>query len=312
MGIKGLNQFLKQQYPKCMHSISIQSLHGKTIVVDASIYMYRFKGDGGLISGIYHMVSILCYHKVIPIFIFDGIPPYEKMDELKVRQTKKRDIERMIDNLTEQMKNKPIEQEKNTLSRIHELKRKCIKLTRNDKQEVKKLLQYMGISYYQCEGESDPVCANMVITNHAYACLSEDMDMFLYGCPRVLRYFSLLYYSVVEYELSNILKELNMSLIEFRILCVLTSTDYNISIEPRIHLSDALLLFQKYKMNMHNKTFIEWLLHYEYIHDIQTFQHTMNMFKINPTMLSFKTISKTCYNNSQVRSLLYNHGFIFT
>uniref|UniRef100_A0A6C0JWF1 XPG N-terminal domain-containing protein n=1 Tax=viral metagenome TaxID=1070528 RepID=A0A6C0JWF1_9ZZZZ len=311
MGIKGLNQILKQRFPNCMHSISIETLQGKTIVVDASIYMYRFKGEGGLIGGIYHMVSILCYHKVIPIFIFDGIPPYEKMDELKVRQTTKQDIERMIHNLTDQMKNKPVEPAQNTLYRIHELKRKCVKLTRNDKQEVKKLLQHMGISYYQCEGESDPVCAHMVITNHAYACLSEDMDMFLYGCPRVLRYFSLLYSSVIEYELSNILKELGMSLFEFRILCVLTSTDYNIYSEPRIHLSDALILFEKYKMNMHNNSFMEWLLHQECICDIQTFQHTMDMFKINPTMLLYKTISKSTYNNTLIRSLLNNHGFIF-
>lgn len=311
MGIKGLNQILKQQCPNCMHSISIESLHGKTIVVDASIYMYRFKGEGELISGIYHMVSILCYHKVIPIFIFDGIPPYEKKDELKLRQTAKQDIERMIHHLTDQMKNEPVEQEHHTLTRIHELKRKCVKLTREDKQEVKKLLQHMGISYYQCEGESDPVCAHMVITNLAYACLSEDMDMFLYGCPHVLRYFSLLYSSVIQYELSNILKELDMSLFEFRIVCVLTSTDYNIYIEPRIHLSDAFILFEKYKMNMHNDSFMEWLLRQEYIRDLETFQHTMDMFKINPTMLLYKTISKSSYNNTLIRSLLYNHGFIF-
>ena len=309
MGIKGLNKILKQRCPNGIHSISIQSLRGKTIVVDASIYMYRFKGEDGLISGIYHMVSILCYHKVIPIFIFDGIPPYEKKDELKLRQTTKQDIERMIHHLTDQLKNEPTEH--NTLSRIHELKRKCVKLTREDKQEVKKLLQHMGISYYQCEGESDPVCAHMVITNQAYACLSEDMDMFLYGCPRVLRYFSLLYYSVVEYELSNILKELDMSLFEFRNLCVLTSTDYNLHIEPRIDLSDAFVLFEKYKMNIHNNSFMEWLLQQDCIRDIHVFQRTMDMFKINPTRLTCKTISKSNYNNTLVRSLLYSHGFIF-
>jgi hypothetical protein len=309
MGIKGLNQILKQRCPNCIHSISIQSLCGKTIVVDASIYMYRFKGDGGLISGIYHMVSILRHHKVIPIFIFDGIPPYEKKDALKLRRNTKQDIERMIHRLTDQLKNEPIEPD--TLSRIHELKRKCVKLTREDKQEVKKLLQHMGISYYQCEGESDPVCAHMVITNQAYACLSEDMDMFLYGCPRVLRYFSLLYYSVVEYELSNILKDLDMSLFEFRSVCVLTSTDYNLSIEPRIDLSEVFLLFETYKMNKNNKSFMEWLLQQDYIRDIHSFQHTMDMFNINPTRLTYKTISKSNYNNTLVRSLLYNHGFIF-
>ena len=46
----------------------------------------------------------------------------------------------------------------------------------------------MGIAYYESEGESDYVCAKMVKQKIAFACMSEDMDMFVYGCPKVLRY----------------------------------------------------------------------------------------------------------------------------
>ena len=62
-----------------------------------------------------------------------------------------------------------------------------------------------------------------------YACLSEDMDLFIYGCPRVLRYLSLLNEIVVIYYLDTILKDLDISFIEFKEICILSGTDYNYS-----------------------------------------------------------------------------------
>ena len=39
--------------------------------------------------------------------------------------------------------------------------------------------------YYTAINEADELCASMVINGFAWACLSEDMDMFVYGCTRV-------------------------------------------------------------------------------------------------------------------------------
>jgi len=47
-----------------------------------------------------------------------------------------------------------------------------------------------GVSYIDADGEADQLCASLVLKNKVYACLSEDMDLFVYGCPRVLRYLS--------------------------------------------------------------------------------------------------------------------------
>ena len=74
----------------------------------------------------------------------------------------------------------------------------------------------------------------------AYACLSEDMDMVGYGCPRVLRYFSLVNETVIQYNYRLILKDLNkIDKEDFTTLCVLAGTDYgkfpkNIYINPII------------------------------------------------------------------------------
>ena len=71
------------------------------------------------------------------------------------------------------------------------LKKKFIRITPIHIEKIKNLMDSYGVSYCTAEGEADELCVKMVQKNKAYACLSEDMDMFVYGCNRVLRYFSL-------------------------------------------------------------------------------------------------------------------------
>jgi len=40
MGIKGILRFLKDNAPECIKEVSPDVLHGKTVVIDASIAMY--------------------------------------------------------------------------------------------------------------------------------------------------------------------------------------------------------------------------------------------------------------------------------
>jgi len=52
------------------------------------------------------------------------------------------------------------------------------------------------------------------------------MDLFVYGCPRVLRYMSLVKQNAVCYHMSDILQELHVTQAEFRDICVVAGTDY--------------------------------------------------------------------------------------
>ena len=52
---------------------------------------------------------------------------------------------------------------------------------------MKKLLQSYGMKYYIAEKEADHVCGQLVNTYYKDGCLSDDMDMFVYGCHRVIR-----------------------------------------------------------------------------------------------------------------------------
>ena len=95
------------------------------------------------------------------------------------------------------------------------LKRQFIRVQDRDIVSVKKLMDAYGVVYYDAPNEADELCAYFVKMGLAYGCISDDMDMFLYGCPVVLRNFSLLNHSVSCYETSNILDDLGMTESQF-------------------------------------------------------------------------------------------------
>ena len=83
MGINGLNIWLRKNTKSGIGEIFISDLNGKTIVIDISIYLYRFKSENNLIDGLYEMLLLLLSHNIKPIVIFDGKPPDEKKEVLK-------------------------------------------------------------------------------------------------------------------------------------------------------------------------------------------------------------------------------------
>ena len=162
MGIKNLNRFLRVNCPQNIRQISLWDLRGKTIVVDASIYMYRFQTDNSLIEGIYQMVALLEHCDIKPIFVFDGPPPPEKAATLKKRKLQKQAAEREYKRVNNILYNSSPDDDTSDLeAEIDNLRKQFVRLTQDDINNVKQLLEYMGVSYYESEGESDCVCAKM-------------------------------------------------------------------------------------------------------------------------------------------------------
>ena len=71
MGIKYLNSFLRKNCGNNIALISLSALRHKTIVIDTSIYLYRYEMEGALIENFYYMISLFLHHKITPIFIFE-------------------------------------------------------------------------------------------------------------------------------------------------------------------------------------------------------------------------------------------------
>ena len=284
MGIKYLNNYLlKHVSLQSIYKVNISECRNKTIVIDTSIYIYEYVKNNELEISFLKMINIFKENNIKPIFVFDGKPPKEKYDLLNKRKIIKQQAEQKY-NL---IKNQPY----TTVSEIDYLKSQMTRITHNDINKVKTILLLHDIKIIQAETEADIVCANMVINNEAWACLTNDMDMFIYGCPRTIRMFDLINQTIIFYDLYKILFELNMDMVSFREILVLSGSDYNI--HSRTNLFKTLRWYRKYQkylydidnnveMKYHQKnTFYEWLnTHTRYIDNYTKLLQTNSMYML--------------------------------
>lgn len=220
MGIKHLNRYLLS---KCSNQsithISLQELSGRTIVIDTSIYLYKFLQEESLLPNFQTLITTFVTHNIKPIFVFDGKPPIEKKQLLQERQKKKRSAEMEYNRLKQNPQTKQ--------SDLDVLKKLFIRVTMTDIINVKTLMMKNNVEIVDAIGESDRVCVSYVKSKVAWGCLSDDMDMFIYGCPRVFRQLSLTEQKVMGYYLPQILSELKLSTETFCDIVILSGTDYN-------------------------------------------------------------------------------------
>ena len=235
MGIRSLNRFIQQKCANASTRVHLRELSGKRIAVDTSIYMYRYSGEGALLENMYLMASVFRHYDIHAVFIFDGPPPPQKTDLIELRRKKKDKAKKEYDALAEIIKEKrhaptvsvettEIDDMEDTM---RELKKQFIRLRDCDIANVKELLVSFGFAIIDAEGEADVLCAKLSLKKRVDACLSDDTDMFVYGCPVVLRHISLLNHSVVSYDTSEILKTLSLTQQEFKMMCVVSGTDYS-------------------------------------------------------------------------------------
>jgi len=313
MGIKYLNRFLQENCKESIRKVNLYELSGKKVVIDTSIYMYRYLGEEALLENIYLMINILRINNIIPLFVFDGKPPKEKEDLLKERKENKKKAEEKYNELKNQLIDGQNEKEKIEEEMI-QLKKEFIRLHHTDIKDVKLLIQSLGVSYIEAPGEADKLCAKLVNKNLAYACLSEDMDMFVYGCKRVLRYLSLLNKTVIMYEMKDILIELDMNFNDFKNICIISGTDYNI--HNNNDLTNTLKYFKKYRKSKEKKNnFLSWLEeNTDYINGLEV-REISKLFNIDdvPELTNcLKTkIINSPINISNLKSILEKEDFIF-
>ena len=318
MGIRLLNKYIKTNCKNGVNVIKMEDLRGKYIAIDTSIYLYRFLQEEVLLENFYLLLSLLKFYNITGIFVFDGKPPEEKYKLIQKRNNVKeearekyRELELKVNKIND---NEYEKEEKNVLqNEMVELKKKFVKLERYHIDSIKNLITAFGESYIEAEGEADQLCAKLVIKKIAYACLSEDMDLFLYGCPRVLRYLSLLNESMVLYNLSEILKELEISLSDFRQICVLSGTDYN-NENNGLDLYKSVEFYKSYKNDEKNNNidFYTWLDNNMkgFINIIELYLIN-NMFLLDNVNLKRYKINRTLIDKDNIKEIMKQDGFIF-
>ena len=323
MGIPNLNRYLKQHCKNSIKMIQLSELKGKVIVIDISIYLYRYVAENALVENVYLLLSIFRHYNIRPVFIFDGIPPDEKLELLKKRKSDKVKSEAEYNDLKKKLSQSnslSFDEKQEITSSMDALKKKFVYLTKNHIQLTKQLINSYGATYIDAPGEADGLCAAFVLSGKAWACMSDDMDMFVYGCNKILRYTSLLNHTAVLYDVHGILNTLNMTHDEFKDVCVLSGTDYNTN--GKTSLYSSMNLFSKYKSSddydnemINSSGFYVWLRDTtDYIEsdDVELLLHTRSMFTININLTTINNdIIVDKMKRNEIVNILKNDGFLF-
>ena len=277
------------------------------------------------------MLAILRHYSITPIFIFDGKPPAEKKELILKRREDRKDaldeygkLKKLLDN-NENMEDT---EKQDIIGQMDILKRNFIQIKKNDVEMVKDLIRAYGATYYDAPGEADELCALLTIKGKVWATLSEDMDMFIYGCPHVIRYLSLLNHTAVLYDLKSILQQLGFSQHELREICILSGTDYNSMNDAKDNnshnLHATLKLFKKYfKERKTNKIsqdvgFYKWLIETtDYIEDYELLTRIYNIFNLNNNshikiqIFDSIRIANGPIIQEDIRDILKTDGFLY-
>ena len=136
----------------------------------------------------YLMYTLFKYYNITPLFVFDGKPPDEKKEEIFKRKMERKNAKEQYYNLKEMYGENPTKEE---IENLQQIKRKMTYITHQDIVDIQNLIEFYGMKYLVAHGEADRLCASLVLKKKMYAVLTEDMDLFAYTCPVVLRYFSL-------------------------------------------------------------------------------------------------------------------------
>ena len=296
MGIKSLTKLIKIHSPDSIETSQLHKLSGKRVGVDASLFIYQCLMNGNKlltnsdnkvtshISGIFYKNVNYLSLNITPVYIFDGKPPQEKYEIIKARQEKASIAKCDLENAkTEDERNK--------------LEKKSIRLTKTHIDDIKQLLNLMGIQYLHIDGEAEAIASELCRINYIDYLATEDMDSLPFGCPNLIRNCldrtqkrnDLI--SIIN--LNKLLIDLNINYERFVELCILCGCDYLNNI-PRVGHVKAYNIIKEFStieefVNSKNK--------YDIPEDyLECFDRAKNLFmmyrdKLKPEELPFHNSS---------------------
>ena len=248
MGIKSLTQSIKKCAPNSIVHDNLYKLSGKRVAVDASLIIYQqllrhqlLKNKKGEITNhitglFYKLVNYLSLNIEV-IFVFDGKPPDLKQECIKERKKKQQDAKDKMESCEN------IEQK-------NELEKSTLRLTKDMIDNVKKLLDLMGISYIHMDvGEGEAIAAELCRIGYVDYVLTEDMDTLVYGSPKLIR--NCLDKSLKRKDIVSIIdyykmiEGFEMSDEQFVKFCILCGCDYCTNV-PKVGNTTALKMIKKH------------------------------------------------------------------
>lgn len=270
--------------------------------------------ENKLLENMQELLTVLDEYHIKPLFVFDGKPPPEKAAVMVHRKGEKQRAIVVRSDIVQKLQRDDICQAtKDTMMvEYNRLKRRSVTITRSMIQNVKDLLVKAGVTYYNAPNEADELCASLVLGKKCWACMSDDMDMFVYGCNYVIRDVDIVNRTAVLYDLQQILADLNITYDNFKRVCIISGTDYNndsiVDVVPVpvgvnvpsqilpnssqacINLYSALKLYKRFNKNVkyRDMMFYDWLKYYlKYDINYEALHKIYNMFTLTRRQINY-------------------------
>lgn len=245
MGIKNLNNVIKTFSNINLERVHLKNFKDMIFAIDANLYIYRFLyGNGNHINGLFFMINKLLKYSITPFFIFDGYAPKEKQRTLKTRKNIKEKYKIQLIQLETELKINNNKSE--ILKKIANIKKKLVYINDNIIESAQQLFDYMGIGYLIADGEAEHLCAKLSKLNIVDGVISDDTDTLACGSNIVLREFTNKSETVLYYQMSNILYDMDINLSSLVDMCILLGNDYNSKVKGFTY-QQIYELVKKYK-----------------------------------------------------------------
>ncbi|XP_046297263.1 flap endonuclease GEN homolog 1 isoform X5 [Marmota monax] len=241
MGVNDLWQILE---PVKQH-IDLQSLSGKTIAVDLSLWVCEAQSVKKMIGtvmkphlrNLFFRISYLTQMDVKLVFVMEGEPPKLKADVMNKRN---------------QIRYGPSGKawsQKTGRSHFKSVLRECLDM-----------LECLGVPWVQAAGEAEAMCAHLNASGQVDGCLTNDGDAFLYGAQTLYRNFTI---STKDphidcYTMSSIKSKLGLDRDALVGLAILLGCDYLPKGVPGVGKEQALKLIQILKGQSLLERFNQW------------------------------------------------------
>lgn len=265
------------------------------ICIDTYLYMYKYMySTDDYIKAFRDQALRFMSKSIIPIYVFDGIPPLEKKNTIKLRvdrKNKKKDeineLEKKLENINDN--NKYIA----TVDKIEKLKKQSLSITKEGINSLKQMFDKYNIPHITAKGEADYLCAKLSKLNIVYACLTDDMDLLAHGCKRIIK---IVKSEVFEYTLDKILDGLfnneidnSKKMDKFILLCTLLGSDYSRTL-PNLKIDEFKRMTQYIKGHIN-----VYKLVYELVSRYKNLDEIMNLLESDEKTLQDLTNE---YNNA--------------
>jgi 5'-3' exonuclease len=272
MGIKDFYKYVKNTFPECFVPVHYTDFRYKKMAIDMMnvLYIYRSRLDTEWMGSVIRFLNHLRKMNIHPICVFDGKSHplklstiqkrkdtrnrgKEKFEQLHLDLEQYKQTQEITPNLQEFIDKNPdyvsalsgkIMTEQIELYFIKQQRVYNLHFEHSEIETLKTIIQAMGICVLTADYDGEHLCSLLSMQNQTDIVLSNDSDVFFFGCKKVITKFNDQGGFLVELDI--VLEKLGLAFESFMDLCIICGTDFNENIRG-IGFIKGLELVRKYK-----------------------------------------------------------------